>query len=191
MPEADYEYLIENFGEEKILNRFVFIRDRAIDFLNRICKDHEINFDDYFFVSDELIEEAVIDYFADLVRLKDFHDIEKAQPQKVAAYTSYWVFRRKPIQLKKPIEDDLLISFPNIKFLNESFAYTLLINLVFDERKRINDSNPRYGIFRDLIMYNFQYRQLNSQILELVIVALSTNPNKEFLSENDHPITGD
>ncbi|TGK85823.1 hypothetical protein EHQ23_14480 [Leptospira bourretii] len=73
MPEADYEYLIENFGEEKILNRFVFIRDRAIDFLNRICKDHEINFDDYFFVSDELIEEAVIDYFADLVRLKDFH----------------------------------------------------------------------------------------------------------------------
>lgn len=80
MPEADYEYLIENFGEEKILNRFVFIRDRAIDFLKRISKDHNITFDDYFFVSDELIEEAVIDYFADLVRLKDFHNIEKAQP---------------------------------------------------------------------------------------------------------------
>ncbi|XDD43143.1 hypothetical protein AB3N58_01915 [Leptospira sp. WS60.C2] len=191
MPEADYEYLIEKFGEDKIINRFIFIRDRAIDFLNRICKDHNLTFDDYFFVSNELIEEAVIDYFADLVRLKDFHDIEKAQPQKVAAYTSYWVFRRKPIQLKKPIEDDLLMSFPNIKFLNESFAYTLLINLVFDERKRINDSNPRYGIFRNLIMYNFQYRQLNSQILELVIVALSTNPNKEFLSELNHPILGD
>ena len=40
-------------------------------------------------------------------------------------------------------------------------------------------------------MYNFQYRQLNSQILELVVVALSTDPNKEFLSEKDHPITGD
>lgn len=191
MPEANYAYLIEKFGEEKILNRFVFIRDRAIDFLKRICKDHPITFDDFFFVSDELIEEAVIDYFADLIRLKDFHSIEKAQPQKVAAYTSYWVFRRKPIQLKKPIEDDLLIRFPNIKFLNETFAYTLLINLVFDERKRVNDSDSRYGTFRDLIMYNFQYRQLNSQILELVIVALSTNPNKEFLSESDHPINGD
>lgn len=106
----------------------------------------------------------------------------------MAAYTAYWVFRRKPIQLKKLIEDGLLIRFPNIKFLNETFAYMLLINLVFNEKKRYNDSNPRYGTFRDLILYNFKYRHLNSQILELVLVALSADPNKEFLSKAELPI---
>jgi hypothetical protein len=191
MPQADYEYLIKEFGEEKILKRFVFVREKALDFLTRICLDHPITLEDYFFISDELIEEAIIDYFADLARLKDFHSIEKAQPQKVAAYTSYWIFRRKPIQTIRPIKDDLLISFPNIKFINEIFAYTLLINLVFDERRRLNEPNSRYGIFRDLILYNYIYRQLNSQILELVIVALSTDPNREFLTQAGLPIAED
>lgn len=81
MAESIYQELVQSFGEKKVLNRFIFIRDRAFDFLSRICRDHNIAFEDYFFVSDELIEEAVIDYFADLARLKDFHKLEKAQPR--------------------------------------------------------------------------------------------------------------
>ncbi len=168
------------------MNRFIFVREKAIDFLNRICKAHSLNFNEVFSINDALIEEAVVDYFADLIRLKEFHNIEKAKPQKVAAYTSYWVFRRKPIQWISNPDDDLLLRFPNIKFINELFAYTLLINLVFDEKSRFADSNPRYKVFRDLLMYNFMYRQLNSQILELVIVALSTDPNLAFLTETEH-----
>lgn len=119
--------------------------------------------------------------FADLQRLKEFHNIEKAQPQKVAAYTSYWIFRRKPIQIIKDIDDEVLQRFTNIKFINEMFAYSLLQSLVFDAKQPIVGRN--LDMFRRLMMYNFQYRQINAQILELVIIDLNTDPGRELLAE--------
>ncbi|TGK82277.1 hypothetical protein EHQ24_13520 [Leptospira noumeaensis] len=146
-----------------------------------ISKNFSLNQDEYFFVNDAVIEEAVIDYFADLHRLKEFHHIEKAQPQKVAAYTSYWIFRRKPIQIIKDLDDEILRKFPNIKFINEMFAYILLMNLVFDAKQPFVGRS--IDLFRRLMLYNFKYRQINSQILELVIISLNTDPGRELLAE--------
>ncbi|TGM55392.1 hypothetical protein EHQ91_10705 [Leptospira biflexa] len=181
MSDSNYEYVLAIYGEEKVKYRFVFIRDKAYEFLRGVCRTFALDLYEFFSVNDSLIEEAVLDYFADLQRLKEFHNIEKAQPQKVAAYTSYWIFRRKPIQIIKDIDDDVLQKFTNIKFINEMFAYSLLQSLVFDAKQPIVGRN--LDMFRRLMMYNFQYRQINAQILELVIIALNTDPGRELLAE--------
>ncbi|WP_411823895.1 hypothetical protein [Leptospira sp. 'Mane'] len=178
---SSYEYVLDKFGEEKVRNRFIFLREKAIEFLRAICHNHNLEFKEYFSVNDSLLEEAVIDYFADLFRLKEFHQIEKAQPQKVAAYTSYWCFRRKPIQILKDIDDEVLDRFPDIKYVNEFFAYSLLMSMVFDSKNPI--AGRSMTLFRNLMIYNYKYRQLNSQILELVIIALNTDSNRELLTE--------
>lgn len=180
---SDYIYIIESFGEEKILKRFVFLKEKVSEYLTQVSKIQSIDKEEHFFVNDSLIEEAVIDYFADLHRLKQFHQIEKAQPQKVAAYTAYWIFRRKPIQLIKNPSDEILLSFPNIKYINEVFAYTLLMSLVFDNSKPIAGDFDKFNLFQELLIYNFSYRILNSQILELVILALNADPNRVLLKE--------
>jgi hypothetical protein len=181
MPEGNYEYVLTHFGVDKVRTRFVFIREKALEFLRGTCHNFSLTLNDFFFVNDALIEEAVIDYFADLHRLKEFHNIEKAQPQKVAAYTAYWIYRRKPIQVIKNLDDQILYKFPNIKFINEMFAYVLLMNLVFDARQPFVGRNV--DLFRRHILYNFKYRQINSQILEMLIISLNTDPGRELLTE--------
>ena len=64
--EDRYDYLFKEFGEKKVRERFIFLKEKAL----RIIDVRGLN--NYLSVSDSLISEIVIDYFADVKRLKDF-----------------------------------------------------------------------------------------------------------------------
>lgn len=111
------------------------------------------------------------------MRLKSFHNIERAEPEKVAAYTAYWVWRRKPLQLVSEPSDEILQKFSFIRHFNESFAAALMISMVFDTAQIIHhDGWSRYNRFSYLLNYFFSYRAINPQALELILYALSVNP---------------
>lgn len=44
---------------------------------------------------------VLIDYYSDIYRLKEFHDIELVRTEKIIAYTVAWIIKRKPLQFGK------------------------------------------------------------------------------------------
>lgn len=52
---------------------------------------------------------AVMDYFSDIQRLKDYQQIEHVNEIKIKAYETFWLLKRKPLQLIGQIEDDRLL----------------------------------------------------------------------------------
>ena len=90
-----YLYLIDTFGEEKIKERFVYLRESAKNYIRNNKIDKYVTF------SDSILKEIVCNYFADIARLKPFHQIEKVNTIKIAAYTVYWLVKNKLLQLIK------------------------------------------------------------------------------------------
>ncbi len=75
-------------------------------------------------MSVSLLNQAVIDYFADIDRLKNFHKIDKINYLKVHAYSAYWLLRRKPIQIIQEDEDT------ELAFMNENFVASYLFQFL-------------------------------------------------------------
>lgn len=44
--------------------------------------------------------DAIMDYFTDVYRLKEFHKIKNINMIKIVAYEVYWILKRKPIQIR-------------------------------------------------------------------------------------------
>lgn len=170
-----YTYLLEIFGENCLRERFELIHGKAISYL----KNSQLaEFTD---VNEYIVDEILLDYYSDISRLKDFHNIERAQPKKVAAYTSYWVQRRKPIQLLKDLDNDTIKRLPQIQWINENYAISLLISMSFDTLKPLAMDFTNFNVFIRSLRYYFRYRQLNAQMLELVLNALDVSPIYEPL----------
>lgn len=69
-------------------------------------------------VNEIMLGYALVDYFEDIERLKNFHRVEHINSIKLTAYTVYWLLRRKPIQILSN-DKDLL-------YVNERFALAWL-----------------------------------------------------------------
>lgn len=67
-----------------------------------------------------LLMHAVLDYFSDVSRLKKFHHIHHINETKVIAYETFWLLRRKPLQVVTQRQDDFLA------FINEKFVFSRL-----------------------------------------------------------------
>jgi len=122
--------------------------------------------DQYVAIDLEMLKTAVCDYFVDIARVKDFHDIAKVNTEKVYGYMAYWLLKRKPIQVISP--------FPQSTFINELFITGYLVSNMLAE-KNINltqcAQNAAFDQFRSLIYYNLKYRLVTQQSLELMIEA--------------------
>ena len=88
-----YEYILDKFGEEKLLSRYTWLYDLMENFL-RIK-----NYEDNVIISSDILNHVVIDYFVDIDRLKLFQNIEKTHESKIYAYSAYWLLRHKPMQV--------------------------------------------------------------------------------------------
>ena len=135
------------------------VRDRASELVQEVCNgDYKID--------ERIMMNALLDYTADVHRLKDFHDIELIRTEKITAYTVSWIIRRKPLQFFRYPEKEKDI------FVNERFAAYLIINecLSDDERKYIPEQYQKKFIeYTDLLLYYLKYRECNPQVLELAI----------------------
>jgi hypothetical protein len=177
-----YSYILEHYkrigidGEEKIRNRFLFLYNASKDWIDL----HRVG--EYVGWSTTIIDSIIIDYFADIVRLKEFHKLKITNNIKVAAYTTYWVNRRKPLFYKKEpsIEDREKNYFLND--VNEWFCLHLMLSMVYDDRIQLDiaeEDHSSYLEFLNALQYNFIYRNITPHMLELALLGLrgtSTNP---------------
>lgn len=84
MNRKDYDYseLIESFGENKIKNRYSTLYKYMDAFIKRN------KYEDVVIIADSVLNQCIIDYFADIYRLKEFHKIEFINYVKIHAYTA-------------------------------------------------------------------------------------------------------
>lgn len=116
--------------------------------------------------NERIMLNVLLDYIADIERLKGFHGIEFVRLEKVMAYTISWIIRRKPLQFVKYPDKERDI------FVNERFAAYLMINecLGDDNQKYIStEYQQKFTEYTKLLLYYFKYRECNAQAIELAI----------------------
>ena len=157
--DKDYRELIDKVGKENFENRFACVSQSIDKFLM------EANYPEWVQCNERILYHVLLDYFADIHRLKEFHDIQHTKTDKVMAYLIYWILRRKPIQLTQYSKDDKDI------FVNERFACNMLLSecLLADNAVLTDELAEKLGAYIDLILYYFKYRQYNPQTIELLI----------------------
>lgn len=107
----DYSELVDSFGQEKIEARYVTLYEYLESFIKRNKYDKNV------VIANSVLNQAVVDYFTDIYRLKEFHKIEHINYIKIHAYTAYWLLRRKPLQIVVDNEEDIELAFVNEKFV--------------------------------------------------------------------------
>lgn len=158
--QKDYRELIAKVGEKDFLSRFNELLRQINEFLIEAGYKEKVE------CNERILYHVLLDYYSDIERLKDFHDIKHAKTDKVMAYLIYWIVRRKPIQFTgfTKLERDI--------FVNERFAcYLLFSECVFGKVKKslVGAEKVEYSNFVESLLYYFKYRQINPQTIELVI----------------------
>ena len=128
---------------------------------------------DYVVVNRSLLSGAILDYYDDVIRLKEFHNIEKINSIKVMAYMAYWILRRRPLQIEKSSGEKeverVLIT------INERFVLQYLCDYlsVVDDKKGHLFEREEDGLnsFNDMLLYYLIYRFRDAQSLEMVLMA--------------------
>ena len=161
--EYDYKYLIEKFGEKVIKDRYNFMEKRANAFVKECKLENKV------FLNHNIMNVVVLDYFADLARLKEFEGIERTNKNKITAFMSYWWLRRKPLQLK--IDD---LGDEDLVYINEKFISTLITkDFMYYNSKKVM-SNEQCDKCIEHLFYHLKYRIYTAQTLELMLMAADT-----------------
>ncbi len=185
--QISYDFLLEEFTEEKLKNRFIFIVQKAELWINHCFRQLQLqNPENYLTVNHDLVGEIIVDYFTDIYRMKKFHPIKKSNAIKVASYTAYWVARKKPIQIKINQFSDDIIKKSWLIYINESFAMMLLFAMAFDQTKSpiVNDLE-KFNTFSDSLRYHLIYRTYSQQTFELTLMALQSEFPYPMLNHNN------
>lgn len=170
-----YQDLLDEFGAEIIENTYIFLLDRAKYFLSFYVTNFNIKSED-FKISETYLKEAVIDYFADIKRLKPFHNIMEIHPLKRAAYLGYWLVRRKPIQILYDFSQEELTGRDRLISINESFAISIMMAVIYiHSHSTPKDYNENVYKFLHQMHYHLKYRVISPQVLELALVGFYTN----------------
>lgn len=159
-----YEDILESFGTEKIENRYNTIEAYLKAYIQRCRIENKVR------ISTSLLNQAIIDYFADVHRLKDFHKIDKINYIKIHAYSAYWLLKRKPIQIVEEEEDgeDL-----ELAFVNENFVASYLVHFLNENKQvTIKEKNrDDYMEFYENLKYSLRYRLVTAQTIETMLEA--------------------
>lgn len=182
-----YEDLLDEktgFPEKNIESRFNHIKEEMNLFLQH--DGYSLHAE----CNDILLGYAIIDYFTDVKRLKEFHNIENTNSAKIYAYMAYWLLREKPIQIKDNISyfnlnENLTASEANrYLYLNEKFVATYIISNILSDLnvnlnyvKNADKLQDSIGEFMSLLIYNFKYRNFNAQNIELMITSFKSGFN--------------
>jgi hypothetical protein len=164
----DYNYLISVLpdGEIKIKSRTDFYKEEIISFLEK----NKLN--DFVFLSEDLLFHAIIDYFADIVRLKNFHDIDFVNDPKIYSYSLYWFLRRKPLQIKSSLVSEDITD--EISSVNERFAFSVLMQYLAEEEidaPILESKKQQYFDFANTLLYYLKYRDYSPKTFEMIILA--------------------
>ncbi|MBQ7840464.1 MAG: hypothetical protein IJ390_08290 [Lachnospiraceae bacterium] len=159
----NYEGLLDEFGEEIIHSRFAFLYKECMEFLKSVHLQDSVRVDEV------ILMHMVLDYFTDVSRLKRFHHIHHINEIKVISYESFWLLRRKPLQVVKQGQQDDVLAFVNEKFVFSRIAAFLVKN---KKNLVLKDGDKKSFLnYLDTLYYFLKYRQYDPQVLELMILG--------------------
>lgn len=159
----DYSELISAFGENKIEKRY----STLYEYLESFIKKH--NYTKIVTIAESVLNQVVVDYFADIYRLKEFHKIEHINFLKIHSYTAYWLLKRKPIQIIQDNDEDI-----ELAFVNENFVTSYLLQFLYDERDDViilPEDRQDYIEFVENLKYYLRYRIVTAQMIETMLEA--------------------
>lgn len=161
-----YHDIVEEFGRERIQNRF---QDLLLEYEGYL-KKHNLTTQDVV-INTYSLQHAVLDYFTDISRLKKFHKIDRVNTFKITAYQVNWLLRRKPIQIIRDEEEKLV-------YVNEKFILSHIMsrfkNLVgYDFYSQLKPENQKVILgYMDSLYYYLKYRNCSSQVLEFALLSI-------------------
>lgn len=155
--DTTYKYLIEegNYELSDITGRLDYWLER----IEIVVKDCGLW--DKVTVNKTALYYFICDYFADILRLKEFHPVEKANLKKILSYGAYWFIRKHPVNfiVDEVLEDQL--------YINEKIAMSAILSSVAEWGNVTLNENVIKNLF-----YNLKYRVFTAQSLELFIDGL-------------------
>jgi len=163
--------LIQLFGKKEMENKW----NTLFEEMNMFLEKQELSSAAY--VDKLLLKNALIDFYSDIKRLKDFTNIKEVNSQKTIAYTVYWLLRRKPIQINNAqakIND--LSELKGLSTLNERFALQYILNYLSVPKVHppiLERSSDNEGLknFCGTMLYYLIYRLHDAQSLEMILVS--------------------
>jgi len=159
-----YQFLLRYFPANIISMRFKSLWADTVKVIESYGLEKNLRIDEGSF------QNAIIDYFTDTARLKDFQDIERTNVDKIYGYELFWFLRRHPVQL---VED-----MPDHFDINEKVAIGVFIPRILAEaglpceaKNQSKEFQEKLDTFINLLFYNIKYRSYTQQSLELMIEA--------------------
>jgi len=150
--------ILDKVGRERADERIGFLKAACRSFFTRFnLKENED-----VLIHDSILRYVVVDYFSDIIRLKDFHGIDYVNQDKIVAYESSWFLRRKPLQV---------LASPNteLAFINENFITFYILSYLFEGLDTSKTEEIRG--FSDTLFYHLKYRPIDARTLEFMITA--------------------
>lgn len=169
-----YEFIIDHFKKEKIVSRYAWVYNLMQDYIDAEGLQERV------YISEDVLNHVVIDYFVDIYRLKEFQDIELTHDSKIYAYMIFWLLRHKPLQIKEEDAEDLV-------FVNEKFASEMLKAFLFKDPKNvsiINSQKEQMKNFTDTLLYFFKYRDYSAKNIEIMILAFDAGRAYQYSVDN-------
>lgn len=157
-----YDQLVSVVGENVIESRIQQISQEMLDFLEM----NELK--EVAYLHRMALTHAVMDYFSDIQRLKEYHQIDHVNEIKIKAYETFWLLKRKPLQLKTQIDDDRYL------YVNEKFLLTRLTSFLLGDdinRPIIGEKSVAFKNFLDTLYYYLKFRKCDAQSMELMLLA--------------------
>lgn len=155
---TNYDGLLEEFSEEVIQSRYAVFYEEIEEFAKSLGIREKIQ------ISESLLSHAVLDYFTDISRLKHFHQAKHINSLKVISYETYWLLRRKPIQIL--VEDE---TSDAMAFLNEKFVFSRIAKYLMGDGKRVilsPETKKGFLNYLDSLFYYLKYRNYDAEMLD-------------------------
>ena len=165
-----YDELVQKFTEKVIKSRLNQISEEMLDFLRTY------NLTEVAYINEMALSHAIMDYFSDVSRLKEYQDIEKINNIKIKAYETFWLLQRKPLQLKCQLEDDKYL------YVNEKFLLTRLASFMLGEdinKPLIDEKGIAWTNFLNTLYYYMKFRRCDAQSIELMLLAFKAGQMME------------
>ncbi len=163
------EYKKYNFDEKGFTAEYragfgEFILNELIEFIKIKNIEGKVT------LNKSIFQYYLLDVFADLSRLSEFHDCDKPNFEKSMSYCASWWVRRKPLVLEDDYED--------LIYINEEFAFYLVLHAIDLVNKTTKEEKKIVDCLEKLIYY-LKYRYVNPQTLELFMQGISLGLNLE------------
>ena len=166
-------YFVNDEGENLAPGIFVKRFRTLFKMLQSLLEKYGL--EDYCSVNSRLLQSAVMDYFADIARIKDFHPIKHVQRNKIYAYEAYWILRNHVIQMNG--NNDIPDEFLHVNEVISSHLFVWLLakqlhenfsaDIQIDNLKDKLENSGFISEWRGKLEYDFLYRTFTAQTLLL------------------------